>query len=469
MDSKGYLGIDVSKGYADFILLGSNSKVLVKSFQLMDTTSDRKKLCNLIAEWQNQGLEELYCGVESTGGYENNWYALLKGLQSSQNIFVSRLNARGVKAVSDGELRRTITDSVSAEDIALYLIKFPEKVDYGINYVPDEKFIEGRNQITALNMHIKQKGQLSSQLEKWLYGSFPEMLVYCRNGIPDWLLKMLQKYPTPQKVARTRGGLVQIQGISKGKATSIKAKAKKNEQRVSPEMGHLIASHAREILHKRTVVKDEEAYLVDVYKNEDSVKLLTTIPGVGISSAVKMILEIEDINRFDTAKKMASYFGVHPTFKQSGDGMWGSHMSKKGRPEMRSILYMCALTGSRCNPVLKPIYSKCRHKGMGHNEALGVIMHKILRIVFGMLKSGKKFNPKIDKKNQERASRKQKEKEQRRKEEKKKDAKSKRRFQEIMDEAPVSGRNAAKRKKQMASQTSEKEVYAGLPSADTKI
>lgn len=81
----------------------------------------------LIDEWKGKGLTEVFCGVESTGGYENNWHSLLKSLQSQGGLYVARLNPKAVKAVSDAVLRRTITDSVSAENIALYLAKFPKK------------------------------------------------------------------------------------------------------------------------------------------------------------------------------------------------------------------------------------------------------------------------------------------------------------------------------------------------------
>ncbi len=64
-------------------------------------------------------------------------------------------------------------------------------------------------------------------------------------------------------------------------------------------------------------------------------------------SAVRILLEIENVNRFSTAKKITAYFGVHPTFKQSGDGTWNIKMSKKGRSEIRAVLYMCCLSAIR--------------------------------------------------------------------------------------------------------------------------
>src|SRR5678809_1061054 len=113
MQANGFLGIDVSKGYADFLLLDQRKQVMEESFQLQDNKAGRGQLGELIAKWVSVGLETLYCGVESTGGYENNWYYYLKALSQNLNIKVARLNAKAVKAVSDASLKRTITDAVS--------------------------------------------------------------------------------------------------------------------------------------------------------------------------------------------------------------------------------------------------------------------------------------------------------------------------------------------------------------------
>jgi len=118
MGKKGFFGIDVSKGYADFLLLDSNGDVMEESFQLTDCKQGRQKLKEIITGWQQQGLEELFCGVESTGGYENNWYSYLKTSFKDSKVYVCRINPRGVKSIGEASLKRTITDAVSAENIA---------------------------------------------------------------------------------------------------------------------------------------------------------------------------------------------------------------------------------------------------------------------------------------------------------------------------------------------------------------
>jgi len=457
MQANGFLGIDVSKGYADFLLLDQRKQVMEESFQLQDNKAGRGQLGELIAKWVSVGLETLYCGVESTGGYENNWYYYLKALSQNLNIKVARLNAKAVKAVSDASLKRTITDEVSSENIAAYLISFPEKIDYRSGQVEEsgKTFREGRRHFTYVRMLQKQKVQLTNQLEKLLYQYFGEMLVYCRHGIPMWLLKLLSHYP--DAIAVIKAGekrLSAIKGISAAKAKALIEKATKCEQSVSKQIQHVIAVTSKEILHKEQLLQSEKDFLTAIHRETEEVKLASTIPCIGEESAVALILEIEDIHRFESAKKLTAYFGVHPTYKQSGDGTWTVGMSKKGGGELRAVLYMAALSGIRHNPILKQIYARFRAKGMKHYQAMGVVMHKLLRMIYGVLKNKTKFDAAIDQKNTEQAKEKQEQQKKQFKEVEKIKGQKKYRYQAATTEAPISRIAAQKRKKQAASQAS---------------
>ena len=81
-------------------------------------------------------------------------------------------------------------------------------------------------------------------------------------------------------------------------------------------------------------------------------------------------------------KKIASFFGLHPVFKISGDGASGFRMSKQGRKEPRRILFMVALTAIRSNPLIREIYQDRVQQGMEKMAAIGLCMHKILRIIY---------------------------------------------------------------------------------------
>lgn len=201
--------------------------------------------------------------------------------------------------------------------------------------------------------------------------------------------------------------LSKINGISAGKATSLISKLTGLNVESSDHIGSIIKSTVEQILHLERSIKKEKSNLYSRFKNSDEAVLLTNITGVGEQSAVEFVVEIEDINRFETAKKLDGYFGTHPMWKQSGDGTWGNHMSKKGRSEIRGVLYMCGMSAIRHDEMFKGIYAKARAKGKNHYSAMGVVMNKMLRIIFGVLKNRTKYNPEVDYKNQQNAQAKQ--------------------------------------------------------------
>jgi len=472
-----FLGIDVSKGYADFILLDGEKQILEEFFALDDTRQGHSTLAKLIGQWFARGITHLYCGVESTGGYENNWFGFLCGAaggydESDKTLRVARINPKAVKSCGEAAMVRTQTDQTSAFAIASYLINWPHKIHYSpTGACPnDPLWMQTRQHIGFINMLVKQKTQLTNQLEKLLYQHLSELLIYCRHGIPGWLLRLLRRYPSRQGIRRAGVNKVaSIRGISQNKAQSLLDKLDATRPGCSPGMARTIQQIVRQVLHLQTCIDTEEAWLVRGFEDHPDVKLLESIKGVGLASAVRLVAEIEDHSRFKNLKGFCAYFGVHPTWKESGDGIWKTGMSKKGRPGVRATLYMCALSGLRWNPDLKRLYHKFRKKGMNHYQAIGVVMHKLLRIVYGVLNSQRPYDPGIDQKNREYAEKKRGQYEQRMAQAKKQKRSKRQRFMNspagTAEQAPIS-RRAYQKRKQKASQSSLVEECAGSPPAE---
>ena len=447
MNEKVFLGIDVSKGYADFIILDSKNKEREAVFQLDDTSKGHVQLSKILYSFLEKNPQtEICCGVESTGGYERNWYRYLLSLSETKPIKVALLNPSAVKGVDKALLRRTVTDGVSAENIAIYLKNYPEKVVYG--KLEQERVLlkEGRSHQTYIKMLIKQKVQLVNQLDKVLYQYFSEMLTYCRHGVPSWLLRVLIKYPTANHIIKAGvDKLVKEPGVSKEKAKSLIMKAMQNTQNAGEHIGFIIQNSCSEILHKEEMIESNKKYLRSFFKNDFFVQLLMSIKGVGINSAIMILLEIEDISRFESSKKLASYFGLNPVYRQSGDGTYGMHLSKKGRSLIRATLYMVCLSAIRSSELFKNRYASLRAIGRKHQDAMGILMHKMLRIIYGMLKNETQYSPEIDRKNQEKSSKIQEDKQEQKKKQVKEEMKKKRRYQkQDLKESPISKRMVKK-------------------------
>lgn len=451
-----FLGVDVSKGYADFTLLDPGKNQLEKAFQLDDTCKGhdvlRKQLVRMI---EVHKISHLYCGVESTGGFENNWYGSLASWSKAMPVSIARLNPAGVKKSIEAGLNRNITDALSSRYIAEYMITHPEVIKYDIQ---DVEYASYRSLHTHINLLKKQQTQLINQLKAILYYGFPELMRYCKHSVPMWVLEILSKYPSVKKVAGLKPErLAKINHVDGGKAKAIITKAKNSvASRNNESTSFLIQSLAEQILEKQLLIGRHKEFLEQNCKGPE-VTLLTTITGIGAYSAAAIMIEIEDIKRFTRPKSLVCFFGLHPELKESGDKKFVVRMSKKGRATMRAILYMCAMSAVRYDEHMKAIYQKHRSKGKTHKQALGVIMQKLLRVVWGVLTTKTEYNSAIDVKNQVKCPKPT-------VEIKDIEIVEKRRFQETDLDAPISNKQTKKRKVHGESQAPKLEANTGSSS-----
>ena len=431
-----YLGIDVSKGYADFVILDDKKKPMEKNFQLDDAFDGHCRLYERLGTFSNEHPDSIInAAVESTGGYEDNWLNTLIKFQGTLNLRSARLNPLGVNANSKADLKRNVTDKISAQNVAEYMIAHPEKVSY-----QQEDHLAGlRKQWGFIQMLTKQKTQLFNQLESLVYTANPDVLTYCKDGVPEWVLKLLARYPTADKLSKAKvSSVAKIPYISSAKAKELVTNAKKSIASATDKTtAQLIIAIVRQILHLKETIKAQTKIMAKEC-SLSGVDLLKTFVGISDFSAIGLMLEIQTEERFSSVKKLASFFGLHPVFKISGDGSSGFHMSKKGRKEPRHILFMVALSAIQSNPLIHDIYLEHVQKGMNKMAAIGACMHKILRIIYGMLKHNRAFDPEIDRQNREKTSRK----------EKLAFKDKNRRYQNFDPKAPISRRQKIKRKEQ---------------------
>ena len=435
-----YLGIDASKGYADFIILNRYKKVVVESFQLDDTFDGHCLLYELLMNFSTDHPDSIICAaLESTGGYENNWHNVLLEFQGTLNLQTARLNPLGVHHNSKADLKRNVTDKISARNVAEYMIAHPEKV----SYQPQDHLASLRKQWGFVKMLTKQCTQLLNQLESLLYSANPEILTYCKDGVPAWVLKLLVKYPTAANLARAKMGSVsRIPFVSTAKAEALVLNAKKSVASAVDEVTQqLVAATVKQILHLKETIKIQSAIMARACAVPE-VELLKTFIGISDASAIGLMLNIQSVKRFKTVKKLAAFFGLHPKLKISGDGVSYVRMSKQGRAEPRQILYMVAMAAITRNPLIREIYQERVGQGMEKMAAIGLCMHKILRIVYGMLKNNRPFDPEIDWRNRQKpiSQRKQKQ-------------NKIRRYQDNDFKAPITRRQKAKRKEQRQTQS----------------
>ncbi|MFN8396963.1 MAG: IS110 family transposase [Bacteroidia bacterium] len=444
-----FVGLDISKGYADVLLTDSGGRELDGVIQLDDTLQGHEALADWCGDMVRRfRLTRVYCGLESTGGLENNWHAMLVRLGATLPIQVARINPRMVRDSAKAANSQNVTDAASASHIAGYIRRFRDKVDFSVQDTRYSSFRSLNNHIMMMN---KQKTMLVNEAKQLLYSAFPELLPHCRNGIPNWAIRLLSLYPSAAKLGRARAQTVaKIKGITPGKAKALVESAKKSvASRDNGTNEFLVAAIVEDIARKQERIKSLKDHLASHCTGRE-VDLLKSIVGVAGYSAAAIMAEIEDIARFPSPSQLAAYFGLPPRIKESGDKKGKSVMSKKGRPMIRAVLYMCASTAVIRDAHMKAIYTRHRENGKTHKQAVGVVMHKLLRVIWGILTSRRPYDPRIDEANQKRNPQ----------EAPQQDAmqsRAKRRVQDFDPNAPISGKARKQRKALVTSQSGKAE------------
>lgn len=123
---------------------------------------------------------------------------------------------------------------------------------------------------------------------------------------------------------------------------------------------------------------------------------IASIPGIGEQSAAVILAEIGDLSVFNSARQLAAYAGLTPREHSSGTSIRKkTRLCKIGNARLRKALFMPALASIRYNTVIQAFRQRLVEAGKKKMLIVGAIMHKLLRIIFGVLKSGEPFDPTI--------------------------------------------------------------------------
>lgn len=125
-----------------------------------------------------------------------------------------------------------------------------------------------------------------------------------------------------------------------------------------------------------------------------TVEQIRSINGVGSKTAQAMVTLFGNFQHFKTAKCFAKFVGLSPTEFLSGSSVRGRRsITKNGSSKIRALLFNCARSAMRYNPNCKALYERLIEKGKNGKVALTAVMHKLARLIFGVVRSGRNYDP----------------------------------------------------------------------------
>jgi transposase len=192
-------------------------------------------------------------------------------------------------------------------------------------------------------------------------------LVWLRGGIRNRLQAMLARrnlQPTSGKSWLTQRGQRELQQLPLPEAPS----------RIREDCAALLPTLDAQI-------RRLDVDLVTRWGQDPRVQRLMTIPGIGPFIAIVLVLELGDIHRFATAKRVASYVGLTPRVRGSAGRVRAGHITKEGNRLLRWVLVLAATQAVRRPGPLRAWFHAVK-KRRGKKVARVALARRLAEIVF---------------------------------------------------------------------------------------
>ena len=411
------VGIDVASEFSFAAFLTPNGDKYQKPFKILHTAEGFKYFLEQIKKAEEEFSTKPVFFMESTGVYHLTLFHFLK----DNNFETFVINPLVTNCNKNKDIRKVKNDKNDALSIA----KLGKFEDIKVSSDSDINIFTLKLLVRDYYKLIDTRSQFKMKLSSSLCISFSGYQNVFSNICGIASINILKKYPSPQAIILApKQEIIDIllcsrKGIKWAEKKYIELiEATKNAQFVSLTSPRLsisittsislyqaIDAEATKLLEeiKSFIISDEMPQAL--CKN---IELLMSIPGVGYITAITILAEIDNIDKFLTPKQLVAFFGVDPAVNESGKFKGDKvKMSKRGTRLGRRALYTVALAsirtkcnGEAINQVLLTYY-QVNLKGKKAKVALVAIMHKVINYLFAVLRNQQKYqlrDPKLHQK-----------------------------------------------------------------------
>lgn len=383
-----YVGIDIAKNTHWASIMSSDGEIVKEPFSFSNDNSGFQKF---ISNLESLDKTKILIGLESTAHYGENIISYLFNL----NYKIGLINPIQTANLRKSNIRKTKNDKVDTYIIikALTLGNYSLITSRDINNLKLKGLCRSRHNLVTTRS--KSKIQLVSYLDQ----IFPELAQFFKGNIHlNVSYQLLKEYSSPKQISSLH--LTKLSNIlhdnshgryGKQDAIRLRELAKSSVGIDNPSLS-LQIKHA---ISQIELYNEQIAEIETLYKSilDELDSPILTIPGMSYNQAAVIVGYIGDINRFAHSCQLLAYAGLDPSVVQSGNFQAKStRMSKRGSGTLRYSLVYSAHNVVLNNKTFKEYYELKRSQGKSHYCALGHVAHKLVRVIFKMLKDNVAFN-----------------------------------------------------------------------------
>jgi transposase len=392
------VGIDTARYGHRVSFLRPDRQPAAKPLTVLECQAGYQALQQRLEQLHRQHpLAHFHVRIDAAGQYAANLEAFLRGLDLPLTLSIGEPKRN--KDYQKAHFPKRTTDDTESQAMARFaVVEQPDATPA----VPAQLAL--LREISArLQAQVKQTTQAVNRLHNLMARVFPELATRADDFAAGWLLYLLDRYPTAERLAHAHlNSLQQIPYLPKDQARPLHQAAK---QSVGSLGGAVAETLVRALVSQVRHGLEHEGKLRQLLEDAftalppSSHQQLLTIPGIGIATAAVLVAKIIDIERFVSAEHLVGYFGVFPQEESSGVDKEGRplpagtlRMSHKGNDLVRGYLWNAARTAIVHNPAIRALYRRLTAKGKRGDVAIGHGMRKLLHLVFAVWKTNRPFD-----------------------------------------------------------------------------
>jgi transposase len=145
-----------------------------------------------------------------------------------------------------------------------------------------------------------------------------------------------------------------------------------------------LADSLKTVLQQRKQVAEQVEGILDAHPLAG---VLTSMPGIGVRTAARILLEVGDASNFASSGHLAAYAGIAPVTRSSGTSIKGEHPARTGNRQLKRAFFLAAFA-ALSDPVSRAYYDRKRAEGKKHNAALICLARCRCDVLYAMLRNG---------------------------------------------------------------------------------
>jgi transposase len=367
----------------------------IKVFGFFNNGIGFKKFWSIVNKAaRERNVDEIVVGYESTGCYGEPFMHYMSKKKGVRIVQVNPVHTKKLKDLQDNSPNKH--DWKDPKVIADILM-----LGYGLKVIiPEGVYAELRRLTHARERAIKRRTALYNQIQDIMFILLPEFIQEIKKIASKSAIYIVKNCPTKEAI-RGYGKnrfCAELRRVSRGQWSKSKIDLLFDVVMESCGVTEGIESMVFELKElveftekSNRFIKELESQMMGYLKKVPYSDIILSIKGINIITAAGIIGEVGDFRNFRSQSELVKLCGLDLYEISSGKHTGERHISKRGRPLLRKLLFFTAINVVKKGGILHDYYTRYVERGKPKMKGLIAVTRKLICIIFAMIRDMKLY------------------------------------------------------------------------------